>query len=57
MWLRMGAMVVRKEVKPGKGQGLEEPVCERVTGRLLRGMSWLGIEDGKEGGLGGSVWR
>ncbi len=57
MWLRMGAVLVRKEVKPGKGQGLEEPVCERVTGRLLRGMSWLGIEDGKEGGLGGSVWR
>jgi hypothetical protein len=39
MWLRMGAVLVRKEVKPGKDRGLEELVCEWVTGRLPRGMS------------------
>jgi hypothetical protein len=39
-------------VKSGKERGLEEPVWERVMGRLLGVTRWVGRDGGRRGGLG-----
>lgn len=45
-------------MKPGKDRGLEDPVWDRVTGRLLGAARWIGTEGGRGGGLGGAeeIW-